>query len=110
MGKDAAERIRVQPRKGNGINVDLVADLDTKVLTSVLFVMAAAGYSSGDHSGHAEETRAWLRRSSETSMVDSLQGCDSRNGSRPACRPHSSSGRGHSGSCVGWGTGFETRA
>ena len=60
MEKDAAERIRVQPGKGNGVNVDLVADLVTKVLTSVLFVMVAAGYSRGDHSGscHLEETRA----------------------------------------------------
>jgi hypothetical protein len=58
MEKDAAERIRVQPRKGIGINVVLVADLVTKVLTSVLFVMVAAGYSKGDHSGHAQDTRA----------------------------------------------------
>jgi hypothetical protein len=57
MERDAAERIRVQPGKRIGISVDLVADLGTKVLTSVLFVMVAAGYSSGDHSGHAEETR-----------------------------------------------------
>ena len=58
MEKDARERIRVQPRKGIGINVDLVADLVTKALTSVLFVMVAAGYSSCDHSGHNPETRA----------------------------------------------------
>jgi hypothetical protein len=58
MEKDAAERIRVQPGKRTGVNVDLVADLVTKVLTSVLFVMVAAGYSRGDHSGHVEETRA----------------------------------------------------
>jgi hypothetical protein len=52
------ERIRVQPGKGIGISVDLVAHLGTKVLTSVAFVVVAAGYSSGDHSGHSEETRA----------------------------------------------------
>ena len=48
MEKDAAERIRVQPRKGIGINVDLVADPGTKILTSVPFAMAAAGYFRGD--------------------------------------------------------------
>jgi hypothetical protein len=58
MKKDAAERIRVQPGKGIGISADRVADLGTKVLTSVQFVMVAAGYSSGDHSGHAQKTRA----------------------------------------------------
>jgi hypothetical protein len=58
MEKDAAERIRVQPRKGIGMNVDLAADPVTKVLTSVRFVMVAAGYSSGDHPGHHQETRA----------------------------------------------------
>jgi len=58
MEKDAAERIRVQPRKGIGINVGLVPDLGTKVLISVLFVEVAAGYSSGDHSGHNQETCA----------------------------------------------------
>jgi hypothetical protein len=58
MEKDAAARIRVQPGKGTGVNVDFVAALVTKVLTSVLFVMVAAGYSRGDHSGHLEETRA----------------------------------------------------
>jgi len=58
MERDARERIRVQPGKGIGISVDLVAHLGTKVLTSVAFVVVAAGYSSGDHSGHSEETRA----------------------------------------------------
>ena len=58
MEKDAAERTRVQPRKGIGINVDLVTDLVTKILTSAQFVMVAAGYSRGDHSGHTQETRA----------------------------------------------------
>jgi hypothetical protein len=58
MEKDAAERIRVQPAKGLGINVDLVTRLGTKVLTSVLFVVVSAGYSSDDHSGHTKETRA----------------------------------------------------
>jgi hypothetical protein len=48
MERDASERIRVQPGKGIGINVDLVADLGTKILTSVPFVMVAAGYFSGD--------------------------------------------------------------
>lgn len=52
MEKDARERIGVRPRKGIGINVDLVADLVTKVLISVLLVVVAAGYSSSDHSGH----------------------------------------------------------
>jgi hypothetical protein len=47
MEKDAAERIRVQLGKGIGISADLVADPGTKVLTSVLFVVVAAGYSSG---------------------------------------------------------------
>jgi hypothetical protein len=58
MEKDAAERIRVRSGKGIGISADLVADPGTKVLTSVLFVMVAAGYSSGDCSGHAEQARA----------------------------------------------------
>jgi hypothetical protein len=42
MEKDAAERTSVQPRKGIGINVDLVTDLVTKILTSAQFVMVAA--------------------------------------------------------------------
>jgi hypothetical protein len=58
MEKDARERIRVQPQKGIGINVDLVADLVTKILTSVLFVVVAAGYSAREHSRHAEEIHA----------------------------------------------------
>ena len=58
MEKDAAERIRVQPGKGIGINVDLVADLVTNLPTSVLFVVVAAGHSSRDHSGHSKESRA----------------------------------------------------
>lgn len=58
MERDAAERTRAPPGKGIGINVNLVADLVTKLLTSVLFVVAAAGYSMGDHSGHTQETRA----------------------------------------------------
>jgi hypothetical protein len=58
MEKDAAERTRVPPGKEIGINVNLVADLVTKLLTSVLFVVVAAGYSRGDHSGHTQETRA----------------------------------------------------
>jgi hypothetical protein len=48
MERDASERIRVQPGKKIGISVDLVAHLGTKVLTSAPFVMAAAGYISGD--------------------------------------------------------------
>jgi hypothetical protein len=48
MEKDVAERIRAQPGKGIGISADLAADPGTKVLTSVLFVGVAAGYSSGD--------------------------------------------------------------
>jgi hypothetical protein len=58
MEKDAAERIRVQPGKGIGINVGLVADLGTTVIISVLFVVVAAGYSGREHSCHVEETRA----------------------------------------------------
>jgi hypothetical protein len=48
MERDARERIRVQPQKGIGISVDLVADLGTKVPTSVAFVVVAAGYFSGE--------------------------------------------------------------
>jgi hypothetical protein len=58
MERDVRERTKVQPREGIGINVELVAHLGTKILTSVAFVVVAAGYSSGDHSGYAEETRA----------------------------------------------------
>jgi hypothetical protein len=48
MERDVRERIRVQPGKGIGISVELVAHLDMKVLTSVAFVVDAAGYFSGD--------------------------------------------------------------
>jgi hypothetical protein len=48
MERDVSERIRVQPGKRIGISVDLVAHLGTKILTSVPFVMVAAGYSSDD--------------------------------------------------------------
>ena len=48
MERDARERIRVRLGKGIGISVELVAHLDTKVLTSVAFVAVAAGYFSGD--------------------------------------------------------------
>lgn len=48
MERDARERIKVQPGKGIGISVELAAHLGTKVLTSVVSVVVAAGYSSGD--------------------------------------------------------------
>jgi|HubBroStandDraft_2_1064218.scaffolds.fasta_scaffold5287252_1 hypothetical protein len=48
MEKDVKERIRVHPGKGIGISVELVAHLGTKILTSVAFVVVAAGYFSGD--------------------------------------------------------------
>jgi hypothetical protein len=48
MERDVRERIRGRLGKGIGISVELVAHLDTKALTSVAFVAAAAGYFSGD--------------------------------------------------------------
>jgi hypothetical protein len=50
MEKDARERIRVQRGRGIGTSAELVAHLDTRVLTSVEFVVVAAGYFSGDRS------------------------------------------------------------
>jgi hypothetical protein len=58
MESDASERIRVQQGKGIGIGVEPVVHLGTKILTSVPFVMVAAGYFSGDRSCHTTETRA----------------------------------------------------
>jgi hypothetical protein len=100
MERDARERIRAQRGQEIGIRVDLAAHLGTKVLTSVAFVVVAAGYFSGDHSGRAQETRGYSRRSSETSLVESLQGRNSRHGSRPGSQPNSDSRRGNSVSCV----------
>jgi len=110
MERDALQRIRVQPGKRIGISVDLVADLGTKVLTSVLFVMVAAGYSSGDHSGHAEETRPKRNEAEKPAgwnlykdaILETNQGqLPDRISDSGSCNP---------GPCVARWTGFKRRA